>query len=508
MSPPVSPFWSVSAEMFESETRKTVSLATEYIRQLEAVSRLKESLLSMSHDTWGGPSRRKFNTRMVDILGFADDTSALVSSLMSDSNSLVVNSARISDILSTISSLQASQASQDVIDRHLEELGLATNRFCTNLGVLTDRIKRASQVLASRQPGNAVVSSRSAGAGVIDSRALSIVSNPASSHHKVAAALLSSSGSSALSAFRDALSRGVFKPSFAKKVKRLVMASGPNATLLNKSVADWPTSKKRHPIFFDLPVFGKSPSATDVLQGNIGDCWLLASLATVAHHNPEVISSMIKDNFDGSYDVTFADGVTVAVSGDVWLAPGNNSGPDKIADPTFSEFLFAARARQNKGEFSAQWPWILEKAFAARYGSYSNLDGGVPAWALGLLYNKNTVTQQIHEGDKLVQIINSRLDNGPGGSLVPSHLEGPSILDESILSGPSVVGIDGHAYAVLGRETRSGQEYLRLYNPYGSDSIALKDPSVQVIYGKNDGVMLLRLSDIDRAGVFAIDGFL
>jgi hypothetical protein len=49
-------------------------------------------------------------------------------------------------------------------------------------------------------------------------------------------------------------------------------------------------------------VGGADPS--DVKQGALGDCYLLAALAAVAKTNPALIERMISDNGDGTYNVT------------------------------------------------------------------------------------------------------------------------------------------------------------------------------------------------------------
>src|SRR3990172_2095223 len=44
---------------------------------------------------------------------------------------------------------------------------------------------------------------------------------------------------------------------------------------------------------------------TDVKQGSVGDCYLMASLAEVALRNPSTITSMFIVNGDGTYTVRF-----------------------------------------------------------------------------------------------------------------------------------------------------------------------------------------------------------
>jgi hypothetical protein len=46
-------------------------------------------------------------------------------------------------------------------------------------------------------------------------------------------------------------------------------------------------------------------SYQDVNQGNLGDCYLLASLAGTAYRTPSTIQNMFTDNGDGTFTVRF-----------------------------------------------------------------------------------------------------------------------------------------------------------------------------------------------------------
>ena len=503
-------YWRRSAELLISESQKTSMLLVACRRNVEALSSLASDLIAMPSNVWSGPSKRKMTARAIDIAGFADKVSLISEHLLYSQESITLLSSRIADNLTALDRYSSSDVSEAVVN----EARGQTNR---DIALLTAVLSQASQSIRAaasviqNPPGDFTpINQRSSSVGVMDSRAAAIASSQKSTPEAVAAALLSSSGSQALLSFRKALESGIFKKSFAKKVKRLVMSSGPKAHRLNTSINDWPlqdSSKTRHPVFLDLPVFRHAPSPFDIVQGNVGDCWLMASLATLAVHNPDAISSMVKDNYDGSYDVHFADGVTTTVSGDVWLDTGNDPGTTE-ASGWYSEVLYGARSRPERGLQGSQWPWIIEKAFAARFGSYQRLDGGLPSWALGVLYNKDTFSQQVQANGAVAQWDNARLGETVPYSFVAPDTFGSSPLDERLLSGPSVVGINGHAYAVLGTVVRDGETYAKLYNPYGFDDIDLKDASVEVVYGKSyDGLMLVRLVDLGRAGVFMIDGF-
>lgn len=55
----------------------------------------------------------------------------------------------------------------------------------------------------------------------------------------------------------------------------------------------------------EFPLFPHEPTVNDIRQGNIGDCYLLASLSSIAAQTPEVIKQCMRDNGDGTVTVRF-----------------------------------------------------------------------------------------------------------------------------------------------------------------------------------------------------------
>ena len=49
----------------------------------------------------------------------------------------------------------------------------------------------------------------------------------------------------------------------------------------------------------------RGPVPADVAQGNLGDCYFLATLASLAQNQPDKIKGMIRDNGDGTFSVRF-----------------------------------------------------------------------------------------------------------------------------------------------------------------------------------------------------------
>jgi hypothetical protein len=111
---------------------------------------------------------------------------------------------------------------------------------------------------------------------------------------------------------------------------------------------------------------------SDLTQGSIGDCYLIASLATIAQHKPEIIEKGIRLLDDGNYEVT--------------LYQENDNGDLErktvVVSPTFpskdDRFVFAKPGDlTDAGE--ELWPMLYEKAYAQLHGSYDAIgDGGSP----------------------------------------------------------------------------------------------------------------------------------
>lgn len=117
--------------------------------------------------------------------------------------------------------------------------------------------------------------------------------------------------------------------------------------------------------FAGRPLFADGgPIADDVVQGQVGDCYYLSVLASVAQTNPARIREMVVDLGDGTYGVQFEKaGNTVVVRVDADL-------------PVSS---WGELAYSNFGRQGSLWVAIAEKAFTFVRGnvaSYKSLDAG------------------------------------------------------------------------------------------------------------------------------------
>ena len=139
-------------------------------------------------------------------------------------------------------------------------------------------------------------------------------------------------------------------------------------------------------------LFGANgPSYLDVQQGDVGDCWLLASLAEVAARDPQDIRNMF--TADGT---AVENGATVSL---YTVRFFNSTGVAKYV--TVDTELPSGGDYYDQPANGVLWVALAEKAYAEANGagtsppatmgsdSYAALNGGDPAWALQAITGKS-----------------------------------------------------------------------------------------------------------------------
>lgn len=110
--------------------------------------------------------------------------------------------------------------------------------------------------------------------------------------------------------------------------------------------------------------------SADIQQGGLGDCFLLASLASLAQNKPEILRDMIKQDRNGSPWVRFYGGKPLKQT---LVGPIDESFPvykpkTEIGTAEVGgQSVFAAPA----GSQGAMWPLIIEKSYTMLFGSGS-----------------------------------------------------------------------------------------------------------------------------------------
>jgi hypothetical protein len=208
--------------------------------------------------------------------------------------------------------------------------------------------------------------------------------------------------------------------------------------------------------------------ADDALQGQVGDCYFISALASVAKARPDLLANAVKTNRDGTYTVTFFEK----------KAGATQPQPVKVTiDGSFANRrgrLEYAAARETK----ELWPLIFEKAYASWKGGFDAIEGGMSATALEALTGARPdffpVTSD-SKPDQLFARIKDALAGGKGCVVALSKPWDPAE--------PGVVA--DHAYTLLGVEERGGQKFVQLRNPWGE-----REPGHD---GRDDGIFSLPL---------------
>lgn len=214
-------------------------------------------------------------------------------------------------------------------------------------------------------------------------------------------------------------------------------------------------------------------NADDPMQGNVGDCYLVSSLASVAQAHPELLEKNLKTNRDGTYTVTFYERadmngpskpVSITVDGDF---------------PQTSGMLEYIAARSTK----ELWPLIYEKAYAVWKGGYGQIESGMGAMALEAITGAKPsyfpITSDADPKQIYAQVKAAIDDKG-------------CVVALSQPFGSDVKGmVDDHAYSVLGAFEKNGQQFVTVRNPWGQQEVGAD--------GKNDGTFTLTAQQFARA---------
>ncbi|MEJ7735213.1 MAG: C2 family cysteine protease [Polyangiaceae bacterium] len=113
---------------------------------------------------------------------------------------------------------------------------------------------------------------------------------------------------------------------------------------------------------------GRPVHPSDLSQGQLGDCYFVATLAALAHSKPGAIEQGIKDNGDGTFTVTFYDRGIL--------------GTDTVKIKVTPEFPYKdgrwvfIKPGDTDGTKSELWPMLYEKAYAQWKGGYKAIGGG------------------------------------------------------------------------------------------------------------------------------------
>ena len=214
-------------------------------------------------------------------------------------------------------------------------------------------------------------------------------------------------------------------------------------------------------------LFVSGPSITDMEQGNLGDCYLISAMGSIANANPSAIQDMIADNGDGTYTVRFYYSTT-GFSNGPYVADYVTVDKQLATDGTYLVYAAYGATYANSGRRAYYdagnelWTALVEKAYAqwnetgrASRGnkdgvnSFANIEGG--------------------SGVPLTQILGaSARAYAVGDNSVRDVLKAALGAGKSVLIGTNNFStqdglVGSHMYVVASYST----DTFTLYNPWG-----------------------------------------
>ncbi|MFJ5036185.1 C2 family cysteine protease [Streptomyces sp. NPDC088560] len=218
------------------------------------------------------------------------------------------------------------------------------------------------------------------------------------------------------------------------------------------------------------PLFRASglPEYTDIKQGGLADCWLLATLASVAYADPHYVKAMFRDVGNGRFEVALREKVSVGS-----VVPHYRCQPD-------------ARTAVAKND-EVSWVALTEKAAVKLLQkddnsqdqfTYAAIDYDVVSRGfelLGLLDHGD-----VFEMPSRFQRFKSYLGGENHALRSPWSDSDLRYLDKALVRGRAVTVStssyakddqlsSGHVYALLGKVDRGGMSGYLLYDPRGEE---------------------------------------
>ena len=185
-------------------------------------------------------------------------------------------------------------------------------------------------------------------------------------------------------------------------------------------------------------------------QGSVGDCMFLAALGSIVGVNPLMITYMIKENSDGTFNVTFG---------------GDPNNPVVCGPPSNVDLALYA-----KGSLHGIWAPLIQKAYAillARTSEYKTIATEKTDKTRQNLDAFDLLTGQVGRWEYLKQSNVEKLRN----QLNDSFKQRRAVVATTLgFGGERKVGnlmvIVNHAYSVIGWKPESNEVVLR--NPWGT----------------------------------------
>jgi hypothetical protein len=197
--------------------------------------------------------------------------------------------------------------------------------------------------------------------------------------------------------------------------------------------------------YFSQPLYANGINADDIKQGQVGDCYFLATLSAIANEQPQYIQDMFIDNGDNTFTVRFfKNGVAEYVTVDRFL-PKASWG---AAYANAATELWVALAEKAYAQL-AESKWSRSSTST---NSYDSISGGWMSNVIPQVTAMGGVAKSIGSTTKaqLISLANSN-------TLLTAGFVYGTIAGDGI--------VNGHAYTITGYDAATDKFFLR--NPWG-----------------------------------------
>ena len=214
-------------------------------------------------------------------------------------------------------------------------------------------------------------------------------------------------------------------------------------------------------------LWGTGPVMTDINQGQVGDCYFLASIQSLAFAQPAKLEEMAVDLGDGTYAVQFKRGGTTSYV---------------RVDANFPDAPWGGLYYAHPQSGGAIWAEVMEKAYAffrSGAGTYASLNSG---WTGSVFGDLGVSTNTFNTGG-----------SGLFNQLTTAVNAGKAVAAITVSTMPSGIPIIGsHAYSVVATSVVSGVQFVTVRNPWGFDGAGSDSDT-------SDGLVTITMAQFNQA---------
>lgn len=238
-----------------------------------------------------------------------------------------------------------------------------------------------------------------------------------------------------------------------------------------------------------------APQRVGMHQGNLGDCYVVSAIGAAVTLRQKQVHSMIHQNGDGSYEVTFPHGrVHVPPLTDAQIVLGSKAGQQglwlNILEEAFGE-VTKAHAKHGKAAAPSGGPAVAVDAISK---------GGDVAKSIEILSGKHGYTWSIRKGKeadhapagaelaKLTAEVRQLFHMTVGHKLVCCSVSGKGKYPPGIIT--------DHAYAIIGFDA-SGDK-VTVWNPWGQHFSPKGDPGMTNGFPIENGEFTLKVGEFTQ----------